>query len=88
MSRWYLALFDWNHYLPLRVPNTFLRAIRSPDVVTETRKMQQQCDAAEARVQAARTAFDKARKPLEAVVRLQREELARRKVGGGEGERH
>ncbi len=44
--------------------------------------MQKQCDAAEVRMQAARKAFDKARKPLEAAVRLQREELAKRKVRG------
>lgn len=58
-----------------------------PDVTAETRKMQQQCDDAEARMQAARKAFEKTRKPLEAVVRLQREELARRKVGEGEAGR-
>lgn len=46
--------------------------------------MQLQCDAAESRMQAARKAFDKTRKPLEAVVRLQREELARRKVRQGQ----
>ena len=38
-------------------------------------------------MQAARKAFDKTRKPLEEVVRLQREELARRKVGQGRSQR-
>lgn len=42
--------------------------------------MQKECDAAEARMHAAAKAFEKGRKPLEAVVRVQREELARRKV--------
>eukprot|EP00903_Cladosiphon_okamuranus_P020118 g18474.t1 len=51
-----------------------------PNVTTETRSVQLQCDAAEARIQAARKAFDKTRKPLEAVVRVQREELTRRKA--------
>lgn len=52
------------------------------DVEAETSKMQKQCDATEVRMQVARKAFDKARKPLEAAVRLQREELAKRKVRG------
>lgn len=42
--------------------------------------MQKECVAAEARMHAAAKAFEKGRKPLEAVVRVQREKLARRKV--------
>lgn len=45
-------------------------------------ELQGQCSATEARMQAARKVFDRTRKPLEDTVRVQREELARRKVGG------
>ncbi|CAB1114268.1 unnamed protein product [Ectocarpus sp. CCAP 1310/34] len=51
-----------------------------PNAAAETSRMQNECVAAEARMHAAAKAFEKGRKPLEAVVRVQREKLARRKA--------
>ena len=51
-----------------------------PDVADETAKLQKKIAAAETRVQVAIKVFDKTRRPLEDIVRVQREELARRKV--------
>ncbi|CAM9408463.1 unnamed protein product [Ectocarpus sp. 12 AP-2014] len=51
-----------------------------PDAAAETSRMQKECVAAEARMHAAAKAFEKGRNPLEAVVRIQREKLARRKA--------
>lgn len=48
--------------------------------VEEKAVLQRKCSAAEARMRSARKTFDRTRKPLEEVVRAQREELARRKV--------
>ncbi|CAM9785312.1 unnamed protein product [Ectocarpus sp. 4 AP-2014] len=51
-----------------------------PNAAAETSRMQKECVAAEARMHAAAESFEKGRKPLEAVVRVQREKLARRKA--------
>ncbi|CAM9537152.1 unnamed protein product [Ectocarpus sp. 6 AP-2014] len=51
-----------------------------PNAAAETSRRQKECVAAEARMHAAAKAFEKGRKPLEAVVRVQREKLARRKA--------
>lgn len=50
------------------------------DAQEETANLQKRCADAETRTQAAQQGFEKSRKPLEEIVRGQREELARRKV--------